>query len=205
MSGDSKGNNKKRTTKSRIKKKQAKRKAKRKENTPTQVSTSIMSPSELQRYTRENSFILNPMLANAWFQKDLEFAVKRSNSAETLHDYLFDPLRLSQFEDKDLISLYGIAINDVNKRTQINLKLAETSEKHRLVRENMKIYLEMEKQRNLETPDNPHTSEILEALINESLRKSLDDEIRKKWGDNNSYRPPENEDYKIIAIDPDAD
>lgn len=169
------------------------------------VRCSLITREELEKITRENSFILNPLLANASIQKDLEMAAMRSSDLPKLHKYLFDPVNQATFDDKTLVNLYSIAVKDHHAQMAIKVKIAEMSDKARLIKETGKMYLEREKQREIDSEDTSHTSEIIQALLSESMQHAIDDEINKKWGGSNSYRPPENKHYDIIAIDPNAE
>ena len=81
----------------------------------------------------------------------------------------------------------------------------EISDKNRILREASKYYAELEKRKEIEASDESHTTEVIQALLTESMRQAMDDEIRKKWNGSNTYRPPENTNYEILAIDPNAD
>lgn len=178
---------------------------KKEEIVSTLVPVQLLSPGELESITRDNSFMLNPLIANASIQKDLVIASNRTKDLEALHNYLFDPINQSNMEDKTLVALYSIAINDHHKTIAEKIKISEISDKNRIIRDTLKYYVEKEKEREMESVDNSHTSEIIQALLSESMRHQMDDEIKKKWNGSNSYRPQENTDYEILAVDPDAD
>lgn len=169
------------------------------------VPAQLLTREELDQFTRENSFLLNPVLANASLQKDLQLAAMRAHDLQNLHEYLHDPVNQANFDEKTLVTLYGIGIQDFHKTMTAKLKIAEMSDKARILRDASKYYVEQEKQREIAAEDTSHTSEIIRALLDESMRHALDDELNKKWQGSNSYRPPEESDYEILAIDENAD
>lgn len=180
----------------------------KKEDQPTKTTlmpVELITHEELEKITRENSFMLNPMLANASLQKDLAIASSRTSDLQKLHDHLFDVETLNWMDDKTKVSLYAVAVQDHHKTMAAKIKIAELSDKNRILRDVSKYYAELEKQKEIEATDTSHTSAIIQALLSESMRHAMDDEIQKKWGGSNSYRPPENTDFEILAIDENAD
>ena len=169
------------------------------------MPVSLLTDEEIAAMTRENSFLLNPVVANASLQYDLINASSRAKDLENLHKYLFDPMNQTHMEDKTLVSLYAIAIQDHHKTNSEKIKLAEMSDKARLLREAAKFYTEQENRKEMRDIDNSHTSEIVHALLSESMRKAMEDEISKKWGGSNSYKPAEKIKYEIMSVDPNAD
>lgn len=169
------------------------------------VPVQLVTREELEKLTRENSIALNPMLLNASLQKDFEMCNQRAADLYSLHQYLFDPANQCQFDEKTLVTLYSVGVKDHHAQMNAKLKIAEMSEKARVIRDTEKYFNEQKKQKEIEAEDTSHTSEIIQALLSESMRHALDDELNKKWGGSNSYRPPENTDYEILSVDPDAE
>lgn len=163
----------------------------------------IISMEDLYNLTAENSFLLNSAVPNVVFQKDVIFSQERLNSCKTLHEYIFDKRTLDRFKDESLISLYSIAINDVNKSRALNMKLAETSEKARWFKDLSKTVHELGRQKlESQSLEKDHTVEMIRCLLTGSMRLALEDELEKKYGGSNSYRPIEDKNYEIVTLDP---
>lgn len=164
-----------------------------------------MSQEELDALNQTNSYLVNSQLMNNWFQRDIQFANRRAFDLEKLHNHLFDLETQANMDEKTLVALYNIGINDMNKRAQMMLKIAETSEKSRLIREINKRMADQAKKASIEGTEQSHTIKTLQLLLDESMRHTLEDECQKKYGSSNSYRPPEDESYEVLAIDINAD
>ena len=163
----------------------------------------IISIEDLYNLTEENSFLLNSAVPNIVFQKDVIFSQERAKSCKILHEYLFDKRTLDRLKDETLVNLYSIAINDLNKSRALNMKLAETSEKSRWFKDLHKTVHELNRQRlEAKTLEKDHTLEMIRYLLSGSMRLALEDELEKKYGGSNSYRPIENKNYEVITIDP---
>lgn len=210
MSGNSENNNSETTRKRRIRSKSKKTRKtsncgsgkKKTKNLPSE----IISETELKSFTSENSFLLNPAIPNAIFNKDIIFSQERAESARGLHEHLFSMETLSKLDDKTLVSLYAIAIGDINRSRALNMKLAETSEKSRWYKEVAKFYQDIEKQKILSSsPEQSRSQELIQSLLSETMRHNMEDELEQKYGGSNSFKPIENRDYEIVTIDPDAD
>lgn len=177
---------------------------KRKSNTPEKNLT-LINKETLDNITKDNSFLLNPVIAHCWFQEDLLFARKRAVAAEKLHDLLFDPSMINQLEPKELISLYSVSLNDIQKQKQMNMKFVEMSDKHRLYRDTMKLYQEQEKRKAIQGSSSSHVDVIIDKILDESLRHSLDDQMLQQYQGSNSFKPKENAEFTIEVLDENAD
>lgn len=123
-----------------------------------------------------------------------------------VHDFLFSPQTFNNLENKDIINLYAILLNDLAKSRAQNMKLAETSEKSRFMKDLSKIMADLAKRKaEASSAEINDTTERIQILLDESIRMALDDEFDQKLGGSNTFKPVENKDYEIVTIDANAD
>lgn len=179
---------------------------KRKEKGQVKNNLEIVPIEELQKLTQENSFLLNPAIPNYIFQQDVIFSQIRAKSTMKVHDFLFSPQTFNNLESKDIINLYAILLNDLAKSRAQNMKLAETSEKSRFMKDLSKIMADLAKRKaEASSAEINDTTERIQILLDESIRMALDDEFDQKLGGSNTFKPVENKDYEIVTIDANAD
>lgn len=183
----------------------AAREKKPKKEKPIEPQLSLPTTPADIGLTNESSYVTSAQMMAQWLQDDIKFANKRRNDLEKLHDHLFSLEAQNEMDYKTLVTLYGMGIKDVNTRTNQMIKIAETSEKSRFLRNLAQSFADQVKKTEMSTNSQSHTYRVVQALLDESMRYTLEDEMVRKYGNNNSYRPPEDESYEVLAMDPNAD
>jgi len=159
----------------------------------------------MQQLIEGNSFVLNPLIQNNWFDKCFEFEKKKLSSTEKLHDLIFDPSYLKDMEEKNVITLFGMMLKDSQFQKSSNIKIAEIKENARIVAGLTKMKAEQVKRQEIESQDTTHVGSLINTLLDESLRIAMNDQLDLQTGGLNTYRPPENTDYNIVTLDENAD
>lgn len=207
MSKDSKSNAQNETkTRTKRKKRRSAKKRGRKTNLEKKINAEeILSTGEVQQLVKENSFVLNPVVQNNWFEKCFNFEAKKLKDTEKLHDLIFSPSYIKDMEEKNIVSLYGMMLKDSQFQKTSNIKIAEIKENARIVTGLAKMKAEQIKRQEIENQDTTHVGSLINTLLDESLRLAMNDQLDLQTGGLNTYRPPENKDYEVISIDENAD
>lgn len=207
MSKDSKSNAQD-ETKTRTKRKKrgtAKKKGRKSKLEKKIQAEEVLTNGEIQQLVKDNSFVLNPVVQNNWFEKCFEFEAKKLKSTEQLHDLIFSPSYIKDMEEKNIVTLFGMMLKDSQFQKSSNIKIAEIKENARIVTGLAKMKAEQIKRQEIENQDTTHVGSLINTLLDESLRLAMNDQLDLQTGGLNTYRPPENKDYEIVSIDENAE
>lgn len=149
--------------------------------------------------------MLSPLVQNTWFDKCFSFEAKKFKSTEQLHDMIFNPSFITNMEEKNVITLYGMMLKDNQFQKSSNIKIAEIKESNRIIAGLTKLKAEQIKRREIENQDSTHVGSLINTLLDQSLRLAMNDQLDVQTGGSNTYRPPENKNYEIVSIDENAD
>ena len=164
-----------------------------------------LSEGQIAQVVRENSFLLNPVTQNNWFERSFDFEAERMQSAQWLHKQVFDPAFLNTLKGDVVVNLYSQMLKDVQHQKMSNLKIVELKENNRVVSGIAKAVAEQESRRQIAQSEKSHIDTWVQKVLDESLRYAMIDQENKQIGGSNSYRPPENKNFDIVVKDPNVD
>lgn len=170
-----------------------------------QEAKTFLNEGQLAQVVRENSFLLNPITQNNWFEKSFEFEAQRMQSTQWLHGQIFDPAFLTTLKGDTVVNLYSTMLKDIQHQKSTNLKIVELKENNRVISGIAKAVAEQESRMKIAQTEKSHIDTFMSKLLDESLRYAMEDQQMKQIGGSNSYRPPENKNFEIIVKDANAD